>query len=406
MPSSIKKTWWISLLCLWAHGSQSGFKGRFDTRVTHTRESLASHRDRFFLEQNYTNALLTLVGSFRAQTEGLAPGTPRSTVDLRDLYIGVKSSGLNLKLGWQQVVWGEAFGFYFADIINPKDLTELGLGDLEGNRLTVPMLNAKYISQSNSAQLVIIPTPMISRIPKVGSAFSFPYESVFADYPVSVSDTRHPQLALDNFEGGLRLSTNVRSTSLAGFYFYGFDRNPPSISTPAAGGFSIDRPFKRQHSIGISSSTDIWASVARTEFVFHADRAIQVISPGALASANASQMSFVLGFDRPMADWQFGVQGSVSHRLVEIVGSGARTTEQLSIRLAGLTTAQMDWEIITSYLFHDGSWLGQPKLTLPLSSQLELSLAADIFLGGASSEFGSFQRSSRVLAEFRAHLSS
>ena len=64
---------------------------------------------------------------------------------MRDFYLEYKSGTALVRLGNQQVVWGEAFGFYFADIVNPKDLREYGLGDLTDQRLQVPMLNAKLL---------------------------------------------------------------------------------------------------------------------------------------------------------------------------------------------------------------------------------------------------------------------
>jgi hypothetical protein len=39
-----------------------------------------------------------------------------------------KRNKFQLRFGNQQLVWGEAFGFFFADIINPKDTREFGLG--------------------------------------------------------------------------------------------------------------------------------------------------------------------------------------------------------------------------------------------------------------------------------------
>ena len=48
---------------------------------------------------------------------------------------------MRVRVGNQSVVWGEAFGAYYADIVNPKDLRQSALGDVATWRLPIPMVN-------------------------------------------------------------------------------------------------------------------------------------------------------------------------------------------------------------------------------------------------------------------------
>ncbi|MBI1861442.1 MAG: hypothetical protein HYR96_11050 [Deltaproteobacteria bacterium] len=401
--SSIKKAWWSSLLlssCLLA--SQSSFQTRFEARGTYDGNGYQSHRHRLGFFQKYSTDHLQFEGSFRLQAEGLSV-QDHSLVDLRDLFVGFKTGPVFLKAGWQQVVWGEAFGFYFADMVNSKDLSELGLGDLEANRLTIPLLNLKYIVSGSSLQLIYCPSPTLSRIAQPGSPFAFPFQSAFGALPVAVSTERVPPSWTHEF--GARVTHALGATSLAAFYFNGLDRNPPFVSQLGPS-VMITRPFYRMNSLGLSSSTDLGGSVLRSEFLFRPDQQYQVVAPASLSGSVSPTWIGVVGWDMPRETWQVGFQVSTSVRTLSLANAGADTKEQLSIRVAGTLTSQIEWELISSYLPHDGSGLLQPKILFPLSPHLEISLAGDLFLGGESSDFGRFTHASRIVGEFRAHIGS
>lgn len=48
----------------------------------------------------------------------------RDEIQLRDAYLDILYPKLNIRLGHQQIVWGEALGQFFADVVVPKDLRE------------------------------------------------------------------------------------------------------------------------------------------------------------------------------------------------------------------------------------------------------------------------------------------
>ena len=151
-------------------------------------EDLATDRHMLETEQKFTTGSWTLVGSLRAFVEaayatnssryqGPVVQNDSQEIRLRDLYLQYKHGHFLIRLGNQQVVWGESFGFYYADIVNPKDLRELGIGDLAANRLQVPMLNANFIYGDYSLQAIYIPKPFFDIIPSQGSDFAAPFFS-------------------------------------------------------------------------------------------------------------------------------------------------------------------------------------------------------------------------------------
>lgn len=396
MLSSIKKIWWSSYVVsgvIWA--SQSSFSAKFDTRVGIGRSQITSHRNRFLLEQRLTATPLHLLGSIRAQTEGIAQ-TGRSEVTFRDLYAQGRFDPWQIKVGYQQVVWGEAFGFYFADLINPKDLTELGLGDLEGNRLTVALVNVRYVDSGFSAQGIFIPYPSISRVATQG-AYAFPFADVLGRSADVSNETRPPHAFP---EAGLRVAFPVGSLSFAAFGFSGLDREPPFQSQDN----QVDRPFYRMTTVGLTTSFDLGSSVLRSELLYQFGKKHAVILPLQLTHAQADQWTAVIGYDIPVKDWQVGLQVSTNLRTRDIPAQLADKQPQIAARVAG--TSVPEWELIVSYLPSDGSTLLQPRIGFALSRELDLVIGGEFFMGGKSSVFGQYEQASRLTLQIRAFLKS
>jgi hypothetical protein len=77
---------------------------------------------------------------------------------LRDCYLDYNNGPWFLRLGRQQVSWGQADGITILDRVNPFDLTEYWLQDFVDMRIPLWMLNINYAPKLNSnLQLLIMP---------------------------------------------------------------------------------------------------------------------------------------------------------------------------------------------------------------------------------------------------------
>jgi hypothetical protein len=81
---------------------------------------------------------------------------------------------LDLKLGRQIVVWGKSDNLRVADIINPLDMRELGLVDIEDLRLSLTMARLDYYWDDWNLSALVIPEIRFNRNPAFGSDF-YPY---------------------------------------------------------------------------------------------------------------------------------------------------------------------------------------------------------------------------------------
>jgi len=100
---------------------------------------------------------------------------------LRDCYLDYTSDNLDIRLGKQQVVWGQ-MDVPILDRVMPLDLTNWFIPDLADMRIPLWMIKAEYSPKVNSTlQLLIIPDFEASRVAPPGAPFSFAGYNGFYD---------------------------------------------------------------------------------------------------------------------------------------------------------------------------------------------------------------------------------
>ena len=117
---------------------------------------------------------LTAIGRLRGDiADELEPGQPgqhnRSAlskrlfvgdgfdIELREAYIDTEIGNSFLRVGKQQVVWGQADGLKVLDVLNPQSFREFILDDFEDSRIPLWMVNAEIPVGEAMLQLLWIP---------------------------------------------------------------------------------------------------------------------------------------------------------------------------------------------------------------------------------------------------------
>lgn len=133
---------------------------------------------------------------------------------LRDCYLDYNNGPWFLRLGRQQVAWGQADGVAVLDRVNPYDLTEYYLPDSVDLRIPLWMLNINYAPKLNSnLQLLIIPEFEQSTAAPPDAPFAFRAYRLFTDFKESftappMSANKYPFPGLDGFYYGT-LNTDI-----------------------------------------------------------------------------------------------------------------------------------------------------------------------------------------------------
>jgi hypothetical protein len=120
-------------------------------------------------------------------------------VELREAYIqGKLTDKLDLKMGRQIVVWGKSDTIRITDVLNPLDMREPGLTDIEDLRLPLAMTKLDYYFGNWELSGIAVHEIRFNKIPEYG------YDFYSADEPMPTADD--PDNSLENSEYALSLS--------------------------------------------------------------------------------------------------------------------------------------------------------------------------------------------------------
>ena len=213
-----------------------------------------------------TNVSYTLIGRARFDAaDALEPGKPydqahaRSSwnrrvfegddtdFELREAYADIYAGNWFVRVGKQQVVWGQADGLRVLDQVNPLSFREFILGDFEDRRIPLWMLNAERPFGPVTAQFLWIPDTTYNEVPQQGT-FAFtstryrpavPSTAMAvrfnpADRPDNVFADGDVGLRLTGFSGGWDWSLNVLHAYLDNAVFQRKTMGPDQFEfTPA-----------------------------------------------------------------------------------------------------------------------------------------------------------------------------
>ncbi len=317
---------------------------------------------------------------------------------LRDNFLQYQSGVFRARAGYQQVVWGEAFGNYYADIVNPKDYREAGLGDLARNRLDSPLLNLQFIFSESSIQLLYIPLPSHSLLPSSGSDFNgFTLPPPLAHYRLTIN--RDSDLAPSTGEYGIRFTHQISRLDLSLFYLSYYDRTPiyqlqidPTSSSATALAY-----YKPLQTAGLTASLDIGGYLLRAEVLENSNREFNTLVGSNLSSAKSNEFIYVAGVDLPPVDkWQIAFQYSESRLSKNIWLERTDFQSIANARIAKVFRNDISLQALFTDFTEDQSNLLQAQLSFPLGSQIELVFGIDKFDGNDSSTLGQIKKASRV----------
>ncbi len=107
-------------------------------------------------------AWLVLSGRFRSF---LDPESKTARFDVRDSYLNIEKESLRARLGFQSLSWGETFGFFIADLPNPREWRDPILLDLAYTKKPVFMASAQWFGDwlGQPASLEVFFTPITRR---------------------------------------------------------------------------------------------------------------------------------------------------------------------------------------------------------------------------------------------------
>ena len=334
----------------------------------------------------------------------------QTELSLREAILTLRRADVALRLGRQQIVWGEAISTFVTDVVNPKDFREFVLPDFSELRIPIWALDVVYhLGPGLTLEGVWTPDTMHNRLPKRGAEFQFariPYR--FRNPVVRLPDNPD-EFSLARSEGGARLSILREGWDVALIYYDQADKTPVlfqrRVSQPPAPDIVVLEPrHPRLHVVGATLGKSIDEVVVRAEVAATIGKRYETIDPlDHDGVVRRDTIEYLIGVDYTF----FGSLDTalqVSQKI--LTGSSTNITRA---GVEGVVTTSVALRIATGFLDNtlnptvlvvvgaDRADLRvSPRLDWLVSGSVTVSVGADIFEGPKQTLYGQFDRNDRV----------
>jgi hypothetical protein len=318
---------------------------------------------------------------------------------LGENYLKYKGDSWVAQLGYQEVVWGEAFGFNYADIISPKDQRETLYSDAGDARLPLLLFNGKrFFSVGNfsgSFQVLYSPEPRFSK--------TLPIEiyagNVLSNYTVTVNKEKTPKV-FDNSEYGGKFSGSYSGFDFSLYTFSYLDRDAhyEFRSASSLTNITVDEAHNKVQSSGFSFAKTVYDYVFRADIVSTKDKEINYLDITGLKSFSTRMLNTLVSVDSPTYSGYSGVLIFARSSLGDIMENSFRekNEEYGIIKLNKDLGSDKSFEFSYTHEFEHAGHSVQTFINWPINSTTDLKLGGQFYFGDETSNLFKYKKISSV----------
>lgn len=324
--------------------------------------------------------------------------------DTHDLYPGEnylkwKNDSWVFQAGYQEVSWGEAFGFNYADLINPKDQTLTGYAEASEAKLPLLLLNTKIFFAAGSLQFLYSPEPRFNK--------TLPVSLFTSSLVPNIQFQARKKLVTKIFEEheyGGKLSLSFSGLDTAFFYFDHIDRNPYySIESVTLSSVNLLERHGRIQSYGASIAKTLFDDfVFRSDIVLNQNKTINTLSTGVagftLLDEQTDELNLLFSVDTPTYSSFSGVFIYAQSGLNKLNAQALREKEE-QFAIAKISYDFGEEKIFDVSYTHQISLSGhaiQAQLSWPVNDKLELRTGAETYWGEPRATLGRLKNISNI----------
>jgi hypothetical protein len=339
--------------------------------------------------------------------------------DPRQAYVDGRIKGVDVRLGLQQIVWGEADGLRVLDVINPLDYREFILEDFLDSRRPLWAAKVDVPAAGGSFQFVWVPYFASGRVPVgddefalgpsyglglIGAALGDPSLSL----PLRIEPTVRPPFNLASSQAGARYRRSIGAWDVTANYFYGWE----DIATNYLSAIDSSTPqptleFSPRHDrkevFGITGTNNFGPVVLRVEAGWNINKPIASTRDSSGIETHG-QFSSVAGLDYSPAEWvslsgQYFLQFTSAPQAALLF---PRYSHLASFYVqTSFFREKLRPELFVLTGLNIRQYMVRPRVVRTLGDHWSVALGAD-FLGGAPiTPFGYLSSRDRVTVEVK-----
>ncbi len=310
-------------------------------------------------------------------------------LELFEAYLHHATPDWDLRLGRQIVRWGKADQISPVDNLNPQDLREFVIPELEDRKIPNWMARLRLFPGDVTLEGVVIPFFEENEFHWSGNTWAI--------LGMDSEDLRirkdKPGQGLDNTDWGLRASTSLAGWDVSVSYLQATEKSPRLRFEPTNPlGPTLHADYKRQNIFGWEFETTVDKFGFRGEGAYFDEQSLPTTG---LSTVSKPMSHAVIGVDYlGEADWYINVQ--LSHQHIFDHEKDILFLREDNFYLSGEINREF-WRGNTMLKLgyaldlHDGGSLITPEAILTYFKNLELTIGANLFFGPEDSYFGRYR---------------
>jgi hypothetical protein len=331
----------------------------------------------------------------------------RANFLLRETYVDIPVAGLELRLGKQNIVWGEMVGLFFADVVSARDQRDFILPEFEIIRIPQWAMRAEYFGGNYHLEAIWLPYPEVDRIGKPGAEF-YPVQAPPPEgFQQRFENPVEPPHTVSNSNVGLRASTVRSGWDVSLFYYRSTDVNPTFYREVLLGPeptVVFTPRHERIWQVGGTLGKDLGATVLKAEVIYASGRKFNVTrldEPTGVVAQDT--LDYVVGLDFTLGSTtRLNVQYFQRHFYdhdADLIFE--RNEPGITLLLSSKIAGNWEPEILVIQSLNRSEGLLRPRLGWIPERNWRVVFGVDVFTGPPTGFFGRFDGNDRVYVEVR-----
>lgn len=421
------------LLLANASHAEIDIRGTFDTQASYVIHNLDNYSSRLQsfdnrlgleVESNFDNGFRfyseTVLGyestdnlePYRSKQDSSGKLNKRWLIDnkteleLREFYVDGYIGDIFVRLGKQQVVWGQSDGLQVLDVVNPLRYREFISDDLENRRIPLWTANVEFPIRDWTMQLLWIPDQTYHGYPEAGGSYEVHSSKLTppltGNQKVLLERQEKPDRFWRDSDYGMRLTGFVGGWDVGLSYLNQINNGRAVAQFVENDVLNIRTGYVRTHLLGATFAKAFGSVTIRSELGYLSDSVpltVSTISPVTVEQSATQEIKSVIGLDyNGISDTLLSAQWFLSR----IAGENQayvrdKQEQQVSLLLKRdfyNQTFSLEGLLVHSLNDDDGYW--NLSANYKYRSNITLSSGIDRYYGAKDGVFGQFREQSRV----------